>query len=128
MRNKEVALIWTIWAIAVTLLIVPLFSLFNSDVELSNEVNTLGALLLLPLIVIFRSNSYLALLKQGGKNSCPPAIRLLSLAVSIYALAACSLFAIRALQVEPAASFAGLLLAPFGAFSFYMGRWALYRI
>ena len=103
-------------------------SAFTTDEKTLRGIGQVGGILLVPLLIGFRSKAYLAIIRSAPPGRCPAFFRIACPLVVTYAIAACLVFVYYASGHALTIGRGLFMLAPFGALAIYMARWVTCEI
>lgn len=127
MENNRRVVAICVWMISSVLLVTSCIPWFSHDGDLLRRMGTAGALLLLPMGLLFRSKYFAGLVESTPKKSVPAGLLIVSRLLMTYAAIAFTFFVAYWFYKGTVSTYANLMLAPFGVFAFFMGRWILFR-
>jgi hypothetical protein len=115
------------WCICAALIVMSLTPFYLQEGHLLKQAGGIGALLLIPMGLLFRSERFAQFIRTAPYEKLPVWTELGSIGMLVYAVCAVVFFVVLWVLKSPISNYGNVMLAPFGAFAFYMGRWALFR-
>lgn len=122
-RNGLTFVIWMISFI----LVLASFSPWIAPRSMLQNIGGASAILIFFVFVIFRSKYYERLISSTPRRKISAGIALVSKLVTVYAASLTIFFVTFWLLTSSISIYANVMLSPFGAFAFYMGRWINFR-
>lgn len=114
------------WMMSLVILAASCFPWISRDENVLRTAGTVGVIFLLPMGLLFRSDYFAQLIKSTPKRSMPNGLLLFSRLLIGYAISCCVFFVAYWALNGTISVYGNVMLAPFGVFSFYMGRWILF--
>ena len=117
---------FVVWVFSLLLILASLSPWFVPRDILQN-VGGASAFIIFILLVTFRSKYYADLVRSAPSKKIPAGIAFTSKMVVIYAAVMALCFFVLWFRTSSISIYANVMLSPFGALAFFMGRWIRFR-